>query len=113
MIPDINLDRHHASPTQSEFTEGKFPTVGIVFGQEVSDDKIKRFERILKCYADFRHYTPPATASNENEQVETRLQPAVLRRPEETAERSLVPAGDAKLSENQNQVNLAKMKRCM
>ena len=56
MIPDINLDGEQSE--KSELTKGKFPTVGIVFSPDVSDDQIKRFERILKCYSDYRHYTP-------------------------------------------------------
>lgn len=62
MIPDINLDSNNSST--SSLTEGKFPTVGLVFSPDVSDGQIKRFERILKCYSDYRHYS---SEQNSNE----------------------------------------------
>ena len=66
MIPDINLDGEQSE--RSQLTEGKFPTVGIVFSPDVAEDLIKRFERILKCYSDYRHYTP--AYSQENDRTE-------------------------------------------
>ncbi|XP_046846450.1 spartin-like isoform X2 [Xenia sp. Carnegie-2017] len=85
MIPDINLDSNNSST--SSLTEGKFPTVGLVFSPDVSDGQIKRFERILKCYSDYRHYSseqnsneastvvPSAPSLIEDSETRTSLEP--------------------------------------
>lgn len=105
MIPDINLDSGQISPSHQQLAQGKFSTVGLVFSPEISDDEIKRFERILKCYTDYRHYTPPANIA-ENDQATIPLAHTALE-PEVNSETSLVPAGDGTVSlEDQQPVTL-------
>lgn len=102
MIPDINLDRKQSETSQGRLTEGKFPTVGLVFSSDVSEGQVKRFERILKCYSDYRHYTPEYSQENVTaerivptappaEQPETRT--SLVPESEDTRT-ALVPAGD-------------------
>lgn len=105
MIPDINLDRGQTETTRGQFAQGKFPTVGLVFSPETTDDQIKRFERILKCYADYRHYTPHADTSAHDQTTALPSAPALpselttLQPETVSSERALVPAGDGTVSE--------------
>ena len=69
MIPDINLDTGQAETSQ--LGEGKFPTVGLVFSPDMCEDKIKRFERILKCYSDYRYYTPEYSEDSDRAEPST------------------------------------------
>lgn len=104
MIPDINLDSGQSETSQ--LTEGKFPTVGLVFSQDISEDEIKRFERILKCYSDYRHYTP--AYSQENDMVEPSASVAVptalpMEQPE-TETSAIVPINGVAPSSQEEQV---------
>lgn len=91
MIPDINLDREQSET--SHLTEGKFPTVGLVFSPEISEGQIKRFERILKCYSDYRHYTP--VHIQENDMAETSaVVPTAPSAEEPETQTSIVPVND-------------------
>lgn len=90
MIPDINLDKEQSE--SSQFTEGKFPTVGLVFSPDVGEDQIKRFERILKCYSDYRHYTPGHR--QENDTTEPSVVPTAPPAEEPETQTSIVPVND-------------------
>ncbi|XP_028398401.1 spartin-like [Dendronephthya gigantea] len=102
MIPDINLDGEETS--KGQLTEGKFPTVGLVFSSDVSEGQVKRFERILKCYSDYRHYTPECS-SQENDRAERIVptappaeQPETMTPESEDTRTALVPVGDESLT---------------
>lgn len=97
MIPDINLDSEEHHTTQQQLVQGRFPTVGLVFSPEVDEDHINRFERILKCYADYRHYTSPSYTPTNDQATAEPSEPADVE-PEVASEGSLVPAGDGNIS---------------
>lgn len=106
MIPDVNLDSEESETMQGQLTEGKFATVGLVFSEDISDDQIKRFERILKCYSDYRHYTPSFSQDNDYSTTEPSAAPNVptappAEQPEE--QRSIVPANDGTVASSTDQ----------
>ena len=58
MFPDITIDP--SSPTSSKpRPQRAFASVGLILNPNISSIELQRFERILKCYTDFHHYTPP------------------------------------------------------
>lgn len=58
MFPDITIDP--SSPTSSKpQPQRAFASVGLILNPNISSIELQRFERILKCYTDFHHYTPP------------------------------------------------------
>ena len=58
MFPDITIDP--SSPTSSKpRPQRAFASVGLILNPNISSMELQRFERILKCYTDFHHYTPP------------------------------------------------------
>lgn len=104
MIPDINLDSEEHHTTQQQLVQGRFPTVGLVFSPEVDEDHINRFERILKCYADYRHYTSPSYTPTNDQATAEPSEPADVE-PEVASEGSLVPAGDGNISVKNEEVS--------
>lgn len=68
MFPDINIDPSSPQSSQPR-PQRAFASVGLILNPNISSMELKRFERILKCYADFHHYTPPKY-SEEGSQVE-------------------------------------------
>lgn len=60
MFPDITID---PTSTQSSNPQPQraFASVGLILNPNISSMDLQRFERILKCYADFHHYTPSVT----------------------------------------------------
>ena len=68
MFPDINIDPSSSQSSQPR-PQRAFASVGLILNPNISSMELKRFERILKCYADFHHYTPPKY-SEEGSQVE-------------------------------------------
>ncbi|CAB4003202.1 Hypothetical predicted protein [Paramuricea clavata] len=101
MIPDINLDSEQSD--SSHLAEGKFPTVGLVFSPDTSEDQIKRFERILKCYSDYRHYTP--AYSQENDTAEpSAIIPTAPPAEQPKTQTSLVPVNDEAVAPSSEEV---------
>lgn len=103
MIPDINLDSEQSD--SSHLAEGKFPTVGLVFSPDTSEDQIKRFERILKCYSDYRHYTP--AYSQENDTAEpSAIIPTAPPAEQPKTQTSLVPVNDETVAPSSEEVQV-------
>ncbi len=92
MIPDINLDGEQSE--KSQLTEGKFPTVGLVFSPDISEGQIKRFERILKCYSDYRHYTPAYSQENDTAEPSAAVVPTAPPAEQSETHTALVPVTD-------------------
>lgn len=68
MFPDITIDP--SSPVSSTPRPQKaFASVGLILNPNVSSMELQRFERILKCYTDFHHYTPPKDFEQESGDV--------------------------------------------
>ena len=58
MFPDITIDP--SSPASSgPRPQRAFASVGLILNPNISSMSLNRFERVLKCYTDFHHYTPP------------------------------------------------------
>ncbi|KAL9967813.1 hypothetical protein ACROYT_G026110 [Oculina patagonica] len=71
MFPDITIDP--SSPQASKPRPQKaFASVGLILNPNISSMELQRFERILKCYADFHHYTPPKYSEEEGRDVDQR-----------------------------------------
>ncbi|KAK2570297.1 Spartin [Acropora cervicornis] len=66
MFPDITID---PTSTQSSNPQPQraFASVGLILNPNISSMDLQRFERILKCYADFHHYTPSVTQPEEED----------------------------------------------
>lgn len=58
MFPDITIDPSSPPPSKP-CPQKAFASVGLILNPNISSMELKRFERILKCYTDFHHYTPP------------------------------------------------------
>lgn len=68
MFPDITIDP--SSPVSSKPRPQKaFASVGLILNPNLSSMELQRFERILKCYTDFHHYTPPKDFEEETRDV--------------------------------------------
>ena len=64
MFPDITIDP--TSPQSSKPRPPRaFASVGLILNPNISPVELNRFERILKCYTDYHHYTPPPQESGE------------------------------------------------
>lgn len=64
MFPDITIDA--SSPQSSKpRPQQAFASVGLILNPNISSMDLQRFERILTCYTDFHHYTPPPNTSEE------------------------------------------------
>lgn len=83
MFPDITIDP--SSPRSQPRPQRAFASVGLILNPNISSMELSRFERILKCYADFHHYTPPKYPEEGSEDQQ--------RRTDEGA--SSVPAAEA------------------
>lgn len=69
MFPDITIDP--SSPQSSKARPQKaFASVGLILNPNISSMDLERFERILKCYTDFHHYTPPKEFEEESQDVQ-------------------------------------------
>ena len=69
MFPDIIIDP--SSPTPSKPCPHKaFASVGLILNPNISSMELQRFERILKCYTDFHHYTPPKYSEQDSQDVQ-------------------------------------------
>ena len=65
MFPDITIDP--SSPISSNpRPQRAFASVGLILNPNISSMELQRFERILKCYTDFHHYTPPKDFEEES-----------------------------------------------
>ena len=58
MFPDITIDPSSPPPSKPR-PQKAFASVGLILNPNISSMELNRFERILKCYTDFHHYTPP------------------------------------------------------
>lgn len=71
MFPDITIDP--SSPQSSNpRPQRAFASVGLILNPNISSMELKRFERILTCYTDFHHYTPPKYSEQESHDVDQR-----------------------------------------
>lgn len=69
MFPDISIDP--SSPQSSKPRPQKaFASVGLILNPNISSMDLERFERILKCYTDFHHYTPPKEFEQESQDIQ-------------------------------------------
>ena len=57
MFPDITIDPSKPAPVRPAAPRA-FASVGLILNPTITDQDKNRFERILKCYTDFHHYTP-------------------------------------------------------
>ena len=71
MFPDITIDPKSQQSTQPR-AQRAFASVGLILNPNISPQELKRFERVLKCYTDFHHYTPPPHESSEGDVASTR-----------------------------------------
>ena len=71
MFPDISIDPS-SPPSSTPRPQRAFASVGLILNPNISSVELKRFERILKCYTDFHHYTPPKYSEDEGQDVEQR-----------------------------------------
>ncbi|XP_020602006.1 spartin-like isoform X2 [Orbicella faveolata] len=71
MFPDITIDPSSPPPSKPRPQRG-FASVGLILNPNISSMELKRFERILKCYTDFHHYTPPKYSEEEVRDVDQR-----------------------------------------
>lgn len=68
MFPDITIDP--SLPTSSKpQPQRAFASVGLILNPNISSMELQRFERILKCYTDFHHYTPPKYSEQDSHDV--------------------------------------------
>jgi len=71
MFPDITIDPSSPPPSKPR-PQKAFASVGLILNPNISSMELKRFERILKCYTDFHHYTPPKYSEEEVRDVDQR-----------------------------------------
>ena len=71
MFPDITIDPS-SPPSSKPRPQKAFASVGLILNPNISSMELKRFERILKCYTDFHHYTPPKYCEEEDRDVDER-----------------------------------------
>lgn len=69
MFPDITIDPSSPPPSKPR-PQKAFASVGLILNPNISSMELNRFERILKCYADFHHYTPPKYSEEEGQDVD-------------------------------------------
>lgn len=69
MFPDITIDPSSPPPSKP-CPQKAFASVGLILNPNISSMELKRFERILKCYTDFHHYTPPKYSEEEVRDVD-------------------------------------------
>ncbi|EDO46176.1 predicted protein [Nematostella vectensis] len=71
MFPDITI-----SASKSVQRPGSFASVGLILNPETPSSDMNRFERILRCYTDYHHYTPTPDDYQEIQAVSGTNQPA-------------------------------------
>ena len=71
MFPDITIDPSSPPPSKPR-PQKAFASVGLILNPNISSMELNRFERILKCYADFHQYTPPKYSEEEGQDVDQR-----------------------------------------
>ena len=69
MFPDITIDPSSPPPSKP-CPQKAFASVGLILNPNISSMELKRFERILKCYTDFHHYTPPKYSEEDMRDVD-------------------------------------------
>ena len=72
MFPDIRVQTPNLDSDQ-------IPCIGIVLANLVPESVISRFERVLKCYSDFRYYTSDLSITEKSKEKPQRPPPPSFR----------------------------------
>lgn len=72
MFPDITIDTTKP-PSARPVAPKAFASVGLILNPTITEQDKNRFERILKCYTDFHHYTPPPPSQDIGQATVTEL----------------------------------------